>query len=146
MTVVDYDSKLKVSVGDSVALIRDWATYRRDQIAKVVKLVECSQGDYVRWNARVVLEDEPAEDEFFHRTMPAELLRPLWTLGEYVVLDVNQGDRDRSVIAIIEPSALVEYDMPAGRTYLAIVPHRGAKHIAIARKSLPKKWITALES
>jgi hypothetical protein len=144
----DQDSHPELSgvvPGAVVLLVRDWASYRRGQRATVLELIPCVGGDFLRYNARVVLQGEPAGDPFFHRTMPAELLAPVWKVGETFTVNKNQGDRPASVLAVLGTEALVEYDMPGGKSFLLILDMTGGRDRSVSRKALPGKWKRELD-
>jgi hypothetical protein len=136
----DRDSKPRVKPGDTAVLIRDWASYPRGQIVKVVKLVRGSNGPLLRYNAKAVLEGEPSEDDFFHRTFPAELLNRVPKPCETFEIFINQGMRPGWYLDVIGTQALFEYQMPAGRTYLVIEDLVTGRTRNVTKKSIPKKW------
>ena len=73
----DADSAPNIKLGDVAVLRRDFAQYQRGTRFYVVRLVPCVGGEFLRYNAKAVLTGEPATDAFFHRTVPAEYLRPI---------------------------------------------------------------------
>ena len=68
--------------------------------------------------------------------------------GDRTEVNVNQGKRPATVLAVIDNEALLEYRMPSGTTALWVVPRDcpwpGCKQ-RYSHKSLPKKWLAAIE-
>jgi hypothetical protein len=63
-------------------------------------------------------------------------------------LEVNQGEREAEVLAVIGDQALIEYLMPNGTSSLRIVDRmepdaRVYKNATYQR--LPKKWVQAMD-
>ncbi len=71
-----------------------------------------------------------------------------WEPRDQLTVNVNQGDREAVVLAVIGDEALIEYEMPAGSTAMWVIhacyPHPG-KIRSISYKSCPKKWLAAIE-
>lgn len=69
-------------------------------------------------------------------------------VGDSFCLEVNQGEREAEVLAIIGDQALIEYLMPNGTSSLRIVDRMDPdakvyKNVTYHR--LPKKWIQAMD-
>lgn len=65
--------------------------------------------------------------------------------GDTFLVNVNQGDREAMVLAVIGDQALVEYAMPAGTTALQIVT-KGREQVgrSVSYPSVPTKWLRAI--
>jgi len=76
--------------------------------------------------------------------------RPAWDekcVGKFTLVHANQGWRDATVLAVRLTEngleRLVEYEMPAGRTFLRIERKDGYER-AVSRKQLPKYYREAI--
>jgi hypothetical protein len=71
-----------------------------------------------------------------------------WEVGDRVTVNVNQGDRDAYVVAVVGTEAMIEYEMPGGTSALWVI-NAGRPHPCKIRgysyKSLPRKWRQAIE-
>ena len=66
--------------------------------------------------------------------------------GENLTIEVNQGAREASVLAVIGDEALIEYDMPRGSTALRVVSAHDPD-LVIRRYSyaaVPLRWLRAM--
>lgn len=65
--------------------------------------------------------------------------------GDTFLVNVNQGDREAMVLAVIGNQALIEYVMPAGTTALQIVTE-GREQVgrSVSYPSVPTKWLRAI--
>lgn len=132
-----------------VVLDRDWASYTRGTRFKVVQRVNCGEiqqadGKTVNpINLRAVLENEPVPADPLQgcRTVPEEYTVELPEVNEGYDVEANQGTRDGTVIAVCGTQFLVEYEMPAGRTFGRVFDVlRPGWHRAVCLDNLPKKW------
>lgn len=128
-----------------MVLMKDYNGHTKGTHLHCVKVIDAS-GDYLRYNARCVYFDEPAEDEFFHRTFPGEYLRRLPFPGEEFTVNWNQGDRPARVLAVLGHEMLYDYEMPAGKVFMRIC-YIGCESDgrSVSEESLPKKWRKAME-
>lgn len=133
--------------GTHVALDRDWATYRRGNCFVIAKAIDCGQiqqadGSFINpVNLRVVLVGEDLQNERAHRTLPAEYVHALPYVGQELQVEANQGIRDGTVLAVCGTQVLIEYEMPAGRTYGRILDVlKPGWYRAVCMSNLPAKW------
>jgi hypothetical protein len=68
-----------------------------------------------------------------------------WQPGDTFTINVNQGDREAMVLAVIGNQALIEYVMPAGTTALQVVTE-GREQIgrSVSYPAVPTKWLRAI--
>ena len=70
-----------------------------------------------------------------------------WNVGDDIQVEANQGTRDGVIIAIIGNEMLVEYEMPAGRTFLICGDEDKIIEPYVRRnysyKNIPNKWVKA---
>jgi hypothetical protein len=129
--------------GDLIVLTRDWSSYFKGDRFRVVTVVD---GGNNTKNVRCldVKSDEIVPDEIMdnirnQRTLPAEYCAEVPRVGSSTTVEANQGTRDATVLATLGCEVLLEYEMPAGRTFLRIEDLAGG-HRAVSQLALPKKW------
>lgn len=135
-----------------VVIDRDWSSYKKGDKFTVIELIPCAEVTSATgekstpMNLRVVLDGDPVGDKFFHRTIPAEYAVQMPVVGQSYEVYANQGMRDGTVLAVIGTKFLVEYVMPAGRTFGRIIDvlnnnHRHSlSYRAVCMDNLPLKW------
>lgn len=71
-----------------------------------------------------------------------------WQPFDQLTVNVNQGQREAVVLAVVGDEALIEYEMPKGSTALWVI-HAGVPAVSYLRnisyKSCPKKWLVAMQ-
>lgn len=141
-------STFEFEPGTTVILDRDWASYSKGTRFVVVECVPCGEigqadgSTITPVNVRVVLEGEavPA-NPVQARTIPAEYAVQAYRVNQAVTVDANQGVRDGTVLAALGTQALVEYEMPGGRTYGRIIDVlKPDWYRAVCLTNLPAKW------
>lgn len=130
-----------------VVIDRDWASYTKGTRFVVVASVPCGevgQADgttITPVNLRVVLENDRVDDPRAHRTIPQEYAVELPEVNSAYDVEANQGVRDGTVIATSGSQFLVEYEMPAGRTYGRILDVlKPGWYRPVPMNNLPAKW------
>lgn len=130
-----------------VVLDRDWSDYRKGQVFVVVAAIPCGeipQADgttITPTNLRVVFEKDDPKNRIAHRTIPGEYAAELPEINSALDVEANQGVRDGTVVAISGSQFLVEYEMPAGRTYGRIFDVlRPGWFRSVPMNNLPAKW------
>lgn len=71
-----------------------------------------------------------------------------WEPMDKLEVNVNQGDRDAYILAVIGDEALLEYEMPSGTTALWVIPAGEPRPGCIRNvsyKRCPQKWLRAME-
>ncbi len=66
--------------------------------------------------------------------------------GDYITLDVNQGTREGTVLAVLGTKFLVEYEMPNGTTALRVLSMLDdlENGPAMSYRAVPTKWLRAI--
>lgn len=128
----------------TILLTRDWSDFKRGDRFRVAKVVEATNN---MRNVKAVIDDPRVrtEDQFHWRTLPAEDCVAVPRVGSSTTVHANQGERDATVLAVLGAEMLLEYEMPAGKTFLRIQNIATGVHRAVSRAALPKKWKQALE-
>jgi hypothetical protein len=63
--------------------------------------------------------------------------------GDYTTIFINQGEREATVLAVIGDEYMIEYEMPAGTTALAVL-HNSGGYKSVSYLNVPLKWLRAL--
>ena len=137
-----------------VVLDRDWSIYTKGTRFVVVEEISCGevgQADgttITPINMRVMLEGETIPDNMHMcRTIPAEYAAEMPNVCESYDVEANQGTRDGTVVATCGSQFLVEYEMPAGRTFGRIFDVlKPDWHRAVCMTNLPKRWQDAVNA
>jgi len=70
-----------------------------------------------------------------------------WEPGDHLKVDVNQGQRPATVLAVVGDEALIEYEMPAGSTAMWVIKadRKPAHKIRnVSYKECPKRFVDAM--
>lgn len=135
-----------------VILDRDWASYSKGDLFRVVEAVKCGEvaqadGSTINpTNLRVVFDGQALDNPANHRTIPAEYAVQMVVVGQRYDVEANQGMRDGTVVAVIGSEFLVEYHMPNGKTYGRLLDLFKSEwdYRAVPMHNLPKKWNKAV--
>jgi hypothetical protein len=69
----------------------------------------------------------------------------MWKPGDTFTININQGDREAMVLAVIGRQCLIEYAMPAGSTALQIVTEGDEQRgRSVSYPTVPTKWLRAI--
>jgi hypothetical protein len=132
--------------GDVFVLEKPYAGFKKGDRFKLVVAVD---GGNNCTNYRCVVDDpriKDLDDIFHHRTLPGEYCVPVPKVGSSTTVHANQGDRDATVLAVLGDEVLLEYEMPAGKTFLRIENFVTGVHRSVSQLGLPKKWRKELEA
>jgi hypothetical protein len=134
-----------MKMNDVIALTRPWSNFQAGDRFRVAKVVEATNN---MKNVKAVIDDPlvKTEDEFHWRTLPAEDCVVVPQVGSSTTVEANQGTRDATVLATLGLEVLLEYEMPAGKTFLRIENLDGGRHRSVSHSALPKKWRKELEA
>ena len=132
--------------GDVFVLEKPYAGFKKGDRFKLVVIVD---GGNNTKNFRCVVDDPRItnlDDIFHHRTLPGEYCVPVPKVGSSTTVHATQGDRDATVLAVRGDEVLLEYEMPAGKTFLRIENFVSGGHRSVRQLALPKKWRKELEA
>jgi hypothetical protein len=136
--------------GDLITIDRDWSSYLKGDRFRVVTVVDVGNNTKNVRCLDVKTDEMPADavmDDIRNwRTLPGEYCLEVPQVGDSMTINANQGDRDATVLAVLGQEMLIEYDMPAGKTFLWIQNFITGLHRSISRNALPLKWRKELEA